>query len=69
MKEEPKRQRPPDLAKIRRRYPRSYKPWSKEEDGQLKQEVNYGKTVAEIAKVHERQQSAVKSRIKHLENP
>ena len=68
MNEEPKMQMPPDLAKIRRRYPRSYKAWSVDEDGQLKHELDSGQTIAAISKLHERQQSAVKSRMKHLEN-
>ena len=68
MKQEPKRQSPPDFATIRRLYPRSYKPWSDEEDGQLRQELETGKTVAEIARLHRGQQNALKLRIKHIES-
>ncbi len=69
MKEEPKRQKPPDFANIRARYPRAYKSWDDKEDQRLREETAAGKSLYEISKRHKRQQSAVKSRIKHLENP
>lgn len=68
MKEEPKRQRSANFAKIRRQYPRAYKDWDGEEDEQLRRELESSIPLIEIAHRHKRPRSAVKSRIKHLGN-
>lgn len=68
MKAEPKRQKPPDFAKIRKRYPRAYKAWDSDEDKELRQELDSSLPLIEIAHRHKRPQSAIKSRIKYLEN-
>ena len=62
-----RRRVPPRIAAIRAEHPRAYEKWNENEDDWLRRELDAGIAVAEIAKLHKRQQSAVKSRIKHLE--
>ncbi|MCH7905291.1 MAG: DUF3276 family protein [Armatimonadetes bacterium] len=58
---------PPRIAEIRAKHPRAYEKWSEKENDWLRRELDAGIAVAEIAKLHKRQPSAVKSRIRHLE--
>ena len=48
-------------------YPRAYRPWTFEEDEQLRRECADGLTIREIAQRHERRPGGISSRIKHLE--
>jgi hypothetical protein len=45
---------------------RSYQPWSPEEDGRLRRELDRGMGVAEIAESHKRNEGAIRSRLKKL---
>jgi uncharacterized protein (DUF433 family) len=53
-------------ARIRQSYPRAYEKWSAEEDASLRQEFESGKDVKEIATSHNRQPSAIRSRLLRL---
>ena len=44
-----------------------YRPWTKEEDQQLIEEHETGKTTGEISEIHKRTKGAIKSRLKKLE--
>jgi hypothetical protein len=48
-------------------YPRAYKPWTFQEDEDLRREYADGLTIREIALRHERREGGISSRIKHLE--
>jgi len=52
---------------IRRKYPRAYEKWSREEDQNLIHEFNEGLKISEIAKMHQRQTGAVRARLKKLD--
>ncbi len=65
--EEPRRQSPPRIAEIKQKNPRAYEPWTAEEDAQLAQELAEKKPLAEIAAAHQRQPSAIRSRIERTE--
>lgn len=54
------------LADVRRAHSRAYEPWSAEEDGTLRKEFESGKGVKEIAGLHDRQPSAIRSRLVKL---
>jgi hypothetical protein len=60
------RQSPPRIAEIKQKNPRAYEPWTAEEDAQLKQELAERKPLAEIAAAHQRQPSAIRSRIERF---
>lgn len=47
-------------------YPQAYRRWSAEEDAQLTREVADGRTVAEIAEIHQRRTGGISSRIRKL---
>jgi len=55
-----------DLNKLRLKYPRAYESWFDSEDKQLIDEYNQGLKPYAIAKIHQRQRSAIKSRIRKL---
>lgn len=57
---------PFDLNKIRVKYARAYESWFDSEDKQLIDEYNQGLKPYAIAKIHQRQRSAIKSRIRRL---
>jgi hypothetical protein len=54
------------LAQKRQRYPRAYEKWNEEEDGKLREFVNSGGTVAQIARRLQRNRGAIRSRIMKL---
>ncbi len=45
----------------------AYQPWTKQEDQQLIQEYQSGKTVKELSEIHKRTSGAIRSRLKKLE--
>lgn len=51
---------------IRKDHPRAYEQWSDEEDTQLTHLVRAGKSVDEIAAIHQRQPSAIRNRMTRL---
>ena len=55
-----------DVERIRLKYARAYESWSEAEDKQLLAEYNENLTVNEIAKKHQRQRSAIKSRLRKM---
>jgi superfamily II DNA helicase RecQ len=55
------------LERIHSKHPRAYEPWDEEEELKLRIMVNEGIAVNEIAQVLQRQPSAIKSRIRKLE--
>jgi len=55
------------LARIRFKYPRAYEPWDEEEEMKLRIMVVDGCAVNDIAQVLQRQPSAIRSRIRKLE--
>ena len=63
-----RRQKPPSKVEIKAVHPRAYEKWSEKEDDWLRRELDAGIDVAEIAKLHKRQQSAIKSRMKQMKN-
>ncbi len=60
------RQKPPQWSEIKKKHPRAYEVWSPEEDEQLRREQEEGITVNELAHMHQRQPSAIRSRLKAL---
>lgn len=54
------------LARIHAKHPRAYEKWGEEEDQQLRQLVEAGVRVKDIAAQFQRQPSAVRSRIEKL---
>lgn len=54
------------IARVRKRHPNAYKPWTAEEDNQLRTEAAAGLTPEEIAAKHGRQPRAIQSRIERL---
>jgi hypothetical protein len=54
------------LAAIKRKHPRAYAPWSRDEDTDLLARHDAGLSVAEIARLHERRPGAVTSRLNKL---
>lgn len=63
---EPKRQKPPQIERIKRLYKRAYADWTSEEDALLKSGLADGASIAEIARKLGRKASAVKSRAARL---
>jgi hypothetical protein len=57
----------PQIAEIRKSYPRAYEKWSEAEERQLRQFLRNGLTVAQIAGRLQRQRSAIRSRIVRLD--
>jgi superfamily II DNA helicase RecQ len=55
------------LKRIRSKHPRAYEPWSAEEDCNLRNMVMEKVSVNEIARVLQRQPSAIRSRIRKLD--
>ena len=51
---------------IRKKYPRAYEPWSAPEDSRLKARYNEGFSIPELARVFQRQESAIRSRLAKL---
>ena len=54
------------MAKIKRKYPRAYERWSKDDDDQLAAMYKNGIVIAEIAAHFQRQPSAIHSRLAKL---
>ncbi len=52
-----------NLEQIRSKYPRAYERWTEDEDIRLKDEYSGGKTITEVARILQRQPSAVRSRL------
>lgn len=51
---------------VAQEYPQAYRRWTAEEDAQLAREVAEGRTVAEIAELHQRRPGGISSRIHKL---
>lgn len=51
---------------VRERFPRAYQAWDEQEEQQLRELINSGHTVAQIAGRLQRQRSAIRSRITRL---
>ncbi len=51
---------------VRKNYPHAYEKWTSDEDTKLKQEFIKGKSINEIAKIHNRKHGGIKSRLKKL---
>jgi DNA helicase-4 len=54
------------IALVRKEYPRAYERWSDEEDAQLKELVEQGRSEEQIAEQLQRQPSAISSRVKRF---
>jgi hypothetical protein len=54
------------IAGIKRRYPRAWESWPLEEDQELRQEIEAGMSVKDMADLHQRRPSAIRSRITKL---
>jgi|Deesub1362A_J573_1020465.scaffolds.fasta_scaffold25892_1 DNA-directed RNA polymerase specialized sigma24 family protein len=53
-------------AKIRRRYPKAYMRWTREEEAILSEGFFQGKSVEELANILERKPGAIRSRLRKL---
>ena len=62
----PSQLRPANLSVIQREFPRAYKPWTNKEIRLLNEEIAEGKSLEEMARFHQRQPSAIQSRIRAL---
>lgn len=54
------------LARIRDQYPKAYEKWTDEDDNLLTQKFGEGVSLAELAKIFQRQPSAIRSRLAKL---
>jgi len=54
------------VEEIRKTYAKAYRPWTYEEDLELRNMLNQGKKTKEIAQLLQRKTGAIKSRIKKL---
>ena len=54
------------FAEIRQKYPEAYESWTKEDDELLVNMFRQGKSIAELANHFQRQESAIRSRLKKL---
>ena len=54
------------MAEIRQSHPRAYEKWSPEEDAKLTSLFRSGLGIRELAQAHERQPSAIRSRLAKL---
>ena len=66
LSQDPPPQNPPRFAEIRQKHPRAYLPWEAAEDEKLKQLLQSGHTIAQIANQLQRQPSAIRTRIEKL---
>ena len=57
---------PINLDEIRKHYPRAYENWTQKEDHQIINEYKQGKTIPQIAIIHQRKTGAIRSRLKKL---
>ena len=55
-----------NIEEIRKKYPKAYMKWTKEEDDLLRNEFLQGKTIDELAKIFQRKPSAIRSRLQKL---
>lgn len=55
------------VERLREKFPRAYMPWDEMEDAQLSKRVTEGKSIKELANLHDRQPGAIRSRIAKLE--
>ncbi len=55
------------LEEIRLKYPRAYESWSESEDRELIEQYKQGMSVYDITKIHQRQRSGIKSRIRKMQ--
>lgn len=60
------RQKSYSVDTIRQKHPRAYEPWSSEEDERLTSRYNEGFSVPELARVFQRQEGAIRSRLQKL---
>jgi hypothetical protein len=54
------------MERSKKAYPRAYDRWSDEEDDQLREEFAQGFSRRELAELHQRQTSAIRSRLERL---
>jgi hypothetical protein len=52
------------MAKIHEKHPRAYAPWDTTEDQLLKERFLAGQSVPELAVLHQRRPSAIRSRLR-----
>lgn len=55
-----------DIKQIRENHPKAYKPWSREEDERLLRLADDGVSQPELAHIFQRNQGAIRSRLKKL---
>lgn len=66
-KEKDKHITDPQLVEIRKRHPRAYERWSKEEDRMLEEKFSNGASIQELLEFFQRQPGAIRSRLRKLE--
>lgn len=57
------------LEQVRKKYPRAYEPWGKDEDKDLMELYQRGKTIKQIAEQLQRTTGSIKARIERLLPP
>ena len=57
---------PINLEEIKKNYPRAYENWTEKEDNQIITQYEQGKTIPQIAIIHQRRTGAIRSRLKKL---
>ena len=65
-KKEAKQEKAYDVAEIRKKHPRAYKKWTTLEDFELSTQFEKGMSIQQLAKHLQRQQGAIRSRLKKL---
>ena len=58
--------KPYSMDEIRKNYPRAYEEWTTKEDQQLTTEYEQGKSIPQLAIMHQRKTGAIRSRLKKL---
>lgn len=57
---------PNNIDEIKKNYPRAYENWTENEDRQIMNEYNQGKSIPQIAIIHQRKTDVIRSRLRKL---
>jgi len=55
-----------NITEVRKEFPQAFQPWTEEEEKQLTRLFHEGKSLAQIARIHQRKRGAIRTRLKKL---